>query len=73
MDMIDDIRGKEILGAFRGKTPVDRDAMADVIMTVGKIGMDYDQISEIDMNPLKILDGKPVAVDALVVLSDQSD
>jgi len=68
VDMMDDIRGKEILGAFRGKPPVDREALAGILMAVGQIGLKYDRIVEIDINPLKILDGKPVAVDALVVL-----
>ena len=30
--------------------------------------MTYDEIAEIDINPLIIRDGKPVAVDALVIL-----
>jgi len=72
MDMMEDIRGKEILGAFRGKPEVDREGLADILMAVSQIGMNYDQISEIDINPLKILDGKPVAVDALIVLNQGS-
>ena len=71
MDMMEDIRGKEILGAFRGKPPVDREILADILIAVGQIGMNYDQIREIDINPLKISDEKPVAVDALVVLNDE--
>lgn len=68
MDAMDDIRGKKILEAFRGKPPVDREILADILIGVGKMGLDHDQINEIDINPLKILDGKPIAVDALVVL-----
>jgi succinyl-CoA synthetase beta subunit len=68
MDALDDIRGKKILEAFRGKPPVDREILADILIAVGKIGLDHDQIIEIDINPLKILNGKPIAVDALVVL-----
>ena len=68
MDAMDDIRGKKILDAFRGKPPVDREVLADILIAVGKIGLDHDQVNEIDINPLKVLDGKPIAVDALVVL-----
>lgn len=68
MDAMDDIRGKKILEAFRGKPAVDREVLADILIAVGKIGLDHDQVSEIDINPLKILNGKPIAVDALVVL-----
>lgn len=67
-DMMDDIRAKKILGAFRGKAAVDREKLADILIAVGQIGLDYDAVQEIDINPLKILDGQPVAVDALVVL-----
>ena len=68
-DLMEDIRAKKILGAFRGKPAVDRDALADILITIGTIGLTYDAVKEIDINPLKILQGKPVAVDALVVLN----
>jgi acyl-CoA synthetase (NDP forming) len=68
MDMMTEIRAKKILDAFRGKPAVDKEKLADILIAVGKIGMELDQVAEIDINPLKILDGKPVAVDALVVL-----
>ncbi len=68
MDMMEDIRGKKILDAFRGKPAVDREILADILMAVGQIGMDHEGVKEIDINPLKLVKGKPVAVDALVVL-----
>ena len=68
MDMMNDIRGKKILDAFRGKTAVDREVLADILIAVGQIGMEHDAVKEIDINPLKLVDGKPVAVDALVVV-----
>ncbi len=73
MDMMGDIRGKKILEAFRGKPAVDRDILADILIAVGQIGMDHDNVKEIDINPLKLIDGKPVAVDALVVLDNGSE
>jgi len=72
MDIMEDIRGKKILDAFRGKAPVDREKLADILIAVGNIGMENDQVAEIDINPLKLIDGKPVAVDALVVLGNAS-
>ncbi len=72
MQMMEDIQGKKILDSFRGKPPVDREALANILVTVGQIGVDYDQINEIDINPLKILNGAPIAVDALFVLTDES-
>lgn len=72
MEMIEDIKGTKILDSFRGKPPVDRDALADILITLGQIGVDHEQIREIDINPLKIHNGAPVAVDALLVLNGES-
>jgi acetyl-CoA synthetase (ADP-forming) len=68
MEMMNEIKGKKILDAIRGKPAVDREALADILLAIGQIGLDHGQIQEIDINPLKFIDGKPVAVDALVVL-----
>jgi acetyl-CoA synthetase (ADP-forming) len=72
MDMMEDIRAKKILGEFRGQPPVDREVLADILIAVGEIGMKFDDVAEIDINPLKIMNGKPIAVDALVVLGNGS-
>jgi hypothetical protein len=42
--------------------------LAQVLIRLGDIGVENDPIKEIDINPLIIRGGKPVAVDALVVL-----
>ena len=70
LQMMDEIKAKAILGPFRGKEPVDRDLLADILIAVGNIGMDYDAIREIDMNPVIIQGSKPVVVDSLIVLDD---
>jgi len=68
MHMMDELRGSRLLDAVRGRPPIDRDALADILVAVGQMAMDHGVISEVDINPLKFIDGKPVAVDALVVL-----
>lgn len=67
-EMMDEIRSSKILGPFRGKEPVDRDVLEQALIAMGKIGLEHDEVKEIDVNPLIIHKGKPVAVDALVVL-----
>jgi acetyl-CoA synthetase (ADP-forming) len=71
MDMMKDFRAHKILDAFRGQPPVDREILADILIAIGTIGMEQEKVREIDINPLKILDGKPIAVDALVVLDNE--
>lgn len=71
MEMMDDIKAKDILGAVRGLKPVNRDLLAKSLVGLSNIGMSCSSVLEIDVNPLKIdPDGNPIAVDALVVLSD---
>ncbi len=69
LDMMASIRAKKILEAFRGKPPVDSDALARLLIALGTIGLENEVVSEIDINPIKLVDGKPRAVDALVVLA----
>jgi acetyl-CoA synthetase (ADP-forming) len=68
LEMIDEIKTKKLLGEFRGSPVVDREALAKALVGVGDLGMKYDSIAEIDINPLIVCGNKPVAVDALVVL-----
>lgn len=67
LEMIDEIKTKKLLGEFRGSPAVDREALAKALIGVGDLGIKYDSIAEIDINPLIICGDKPVAVDALVV------
>ncbi len=67
--MMSEIRAGKILDAFRGEAAADRRALAQILVALGRIGLKYEGVAEIDVNPLKIRpDGRPVAVDALVVL-----
>lgn len=66
-EMFDDIRGKKLLGAMRGMEPVDLDALAEILVALGKLGLERNEIQEVDLNPIIVRNGKPVAVDALVV------
>ncbi len=68
MQMMEEIRAKALLDSFRGKPPVDRKALAAALIAVGDIGMKYEAVKEIDINPVIIAGDKPVAVDALIVL-----
>lgn len=70
-EMMDGINGHEILGAIRGMDAADRDLLADILVQVGRIGLEYPTISEIDINPLILNGSTPVAVDALVVLDTE--
>lgn len=67
-EMIGEIRTTKLLGAFRGEKPVDREVLVKALVGLGQLGMECEEIAEIDINPLIVRDGRPVAVDAVVVL-----
>ena len=64
--MIDDLATQSLLGEFRGEPAVDREAVIDVLMALSGAAVADPDIVSIDVNPLIIVDGLPVAVDALV-------
>jgi len=68
LEMIVEIKAHKILEAIRGMEPADKDMLADILIAIGRLGIDNEAVKEIDINPLIISRGKPVAVDALVVL-----
>jgi acetate---CoA ligase (ADP-forming) subunit beta len=65
-DLIDGLQFKKILGAFRGDPAVDRPALVKVIEGLAKIGTERPDVRSIDINPLILVGGRPVVVDALV-------
>jgi succinyl-CoA synthetase beta subunit len=65
-DMIDDLATQTLLAPFRGEPAVDRAALADVLVGLSRAAGDRPDVVSADLNPLLIVDGRPVAVDALV-------
>ena len=73
-EMIKETKGYRILQDFRGRPEADIDGIIDTLLKVSRLATDLkDFISELDLNPLIVLDqGKGVKVaDALVVLRDR--
>ena len=66
LEMIDSIRSRALLEPFRGEPAVDRSALADVLLALSAAAVATPEIASIDINPLMIDKGRPVAVDALV-------
>ena len=64
-DLIDDLSMQSLLGPFRGEPAVDREALINVLCVLGDLGSDQ-KILSVDLNPLIVTNGVPIAVDALV-------
>jgi len=73
LEMMQDIKGHKILEAVRGMEAADLNIFSDILIKVGQIGLENDDVKEIDINPVIISGSQPVAVDALVVLDNNSD
>jgi hypothetical protein len=71
--MIDDLKGAAILRGARGRKPVSRDAIIDVLLKIGGddgLMMKHaEQIKEADINPLIVSDTGAIAVDARFILT----
>jgi acetyltransferase len=63
------IRGRKLLQGFRGKAPLEEEAMAHILVQLGRLGKAYPRIEQIDINPLIVSRGRPLAVDATVILT----
>lgn len=66
LDAISDLRTQRLLGEFRGEPPVDREVLATILCGIGDLAVDRPDIVAVDVNPLIVVDGAPVAADALV-------
>lgn len=71
-DLINDLGAQALLGEFRGEPAVDRHALADILCALGDLATDPD-VASVDLNPLILVDGQAVAVDALVEASRDKD
>jgi acetyltransferase len=67
-EMVSDLKGRALLKGFRGSKPVDMESLADWLIKLGWIALAYEKIQGIDVNPLLIIDGEPMAVDATIIL-----
>lgn len=66
LEMIEDLATQALLGPFRGEPAVDREALADVVLALSAAAEATPELVSADLNPLIVVDGRPVAVDALV-------
>jgi acetate---CoA ligase (ADP-forming) subunit beta len=68
LEMMQEIKGHKILESVRGMEAADVEQLCEILMRLGRIGLDYENIKEIDINPVILSGSRPVAVDALIVL-----
>ncbi len=65
-DLIDALATQALLGPFRGEPAVDRAALVGIVTALSRLADERAEVVSVDLNPLIVVDGHPVAVDALV-------
>jgi succinyl-CoA synthetase beta subunit len=65
-EMLDGLAGQALLGPLRGEPAVDRDATTAVLLGLSRLATARPDVVAVDVNPLVVVDGVPIAVDALI-------
>src|SRR5579863_801788 len=68
LSMLDGIAAAQILKGVRGAPPVDREALATMIVNVSQLVADFPEIAELDLNPVFATPKSATAADVRVVL-----
>jgi acetyl-CoA synthetase (ADP-forming) len=65
-EMLDELANQTLLGPFRGEPAVDRELVVTTLVALSNLAQAHPEVVSVDLNPLIVVDGEPVAVDALV-------
>jgi acetyl coenzyme A synthetase (ADP forming)-like protein len=68
LSMLDGIQAAEMLKGVRGSDPVDREALANLIVGVSELVTDFPEISELDLNPVFASKSGAIAADVRIVV-----
>ena len=69
--MIGKLKGAPILSGVRGGRPADVEALADVLVAVGKMAaQNAAQLKELDLNPVFVYEKGVCAADALALIQE---
>jgi acyl-CoA synthetase (NDP forming) len=71
MDAIGSIKGRKLLEGYRGKEPVNKEKLAELIVTFSQMAFELkEEVESIDLNPVLCNREKAVIADARFVLKN---
>jgi 3-hydroxypropionyl-CoA synthetase (ADP-forming) len=74
LDMVNDLKGKKILEGFRGAAAIDKDMIANALVSIGNLGTEMAPSYEsIDFNPVIFYEKDYYVVDAKIILRKAVD
>jgi acyl-CoA synthetase (NDP forming) len=68
LEMLDEIRGAALLRGLRGMPPADREAIAEVLLSVSRLVVQVPEIRELDLNPVMVWQEGAAVLDCRMVL-----
>jgi len=72
VEMIGELRAQRLLDGFRGRPVVSRSELAFALVALGALAVAHPSLAELDLNPVRATDEGLVALDALIVLSQEA-
>ncbi len=67
--MMQETKAYSLLQGYRNRPGADMERLEEMIIRLSQLLIDFPDIAELDMNPVLIKDGNPVAVDARILVS----
>ena len=67
--LMQETKAYTLLQGYRNRPAADMQRLEEMIVRLSQLLIDFPEIAELDMNPVLIKDGKPVAVDARILVS----
>lgn len=67
--MMEETRILPLLRGYRNAAPVELEKVEEILMRLSQLVIDFPEIVEMDINPVLVKDGEPIAVDARIKLA----
>ena len=69
--MVHEIKGFPILDGYRGKPKADFKPITDTLLKISDLVIKYEEIKEMDLNPVFIYEQGLICVDARIILKNR--
>ncbi|MGD9249845.1 MAG: bifunctional acetate--CoA ligase family protein/GNAT family N-acetyltransferase [Desulfobacterales bacterium] len=70
--LMQETRAFKLLSGYRNRTPADIESLEEMLVRLSQLLIDFPEIKEADLNPVVVKGGRPVAVDARILLGPPS-
>ena len=67
--LMQETKAFSLLKGYRNRPPADMEQLEEMIIRISQLLIDFPEVAELDMNPVLIKDGRPVAVDVRILVS----